>query len=63
MSSTDQPNIRRCAACNTNVYLCITKNELVDAIKANRCVAVDVMSKERTGPKTVRLMGAPRSAG
>lgn len=62
MSPTDQPNIRRCASCDTNVYLCITKNELVDAIKANRCVAVDVMNKEKSGPKTKRLTGEPRCA-
>lgn len=61
LSPTDKPNIRHCATCDTNVHLCVTKNELVDSIKANRCVAVDVLSREKAKPRTVRMMGAPRS--
>ncbi len=54
------PKIRSCETCNSHVYLCDTDEELLNAIKGNKCVAVinfndvDLSAFEHNGPE---LMG------
>jgi hypothetical protein len=38
--ATDTENIRFCDACDKEVHLCDTKEELADSVLLNRCVAV-----------------------
>ncbi len=40
MDTTDSPDIRFCRVCSENVYLCETDGELIEAIAANKCVAM-----------------------
>ena len=37
--ATDNKDIRFCDACDKEVYLCISRQELADSVLLNRCVA------------------------
>ena len=39
LATTDDPNVRRCVACNHDVYLCQTEAEFRDRARAGDCVA------------------------
>jgi hypothetical protein len=40
MDQTGKNNIKFCKVCEENVYLCINDQELIEALKNNRCVAM-----------------------
>lgn len=51
LSITAIENVRHCADCNKDVFLCHTNAELEESARLNRCVAVDRQGRtERTEP-------------
>ncbi len=60
---TDQANIRYCKNCDRGVHFCKNEQELLIAMKADRCVAIKV----EEGSKTINIIGgiapAPYSTG
>ncbi len=40
LSETSDPSVRFCLDCQREVYFCKTTEQLADAIRLNRCVAV-----------------------
>ncbi len=58
------PKVRFCDDCKKSVHLCDTGDELVDAIKNNRCVAIPKNTEPRLGrrtpPDSSHTLGLPR---
>ena len=40
LQETEDSEIRHCKDCNKNVYRCTTDEDIADAIKRDRCVAI-----------------------
>lgn len=40
MEQTQEPNIRHCSGCKKDVFQVSTKEELLEAIQLNRCIAI-----------------------
>ena len=57
------PKVRFCDDCKKSVHLCETGDELVDAIKNNRCVAIpqniESGSGKRNSPDYSHTLGLP----
>ena len=57
------PKVRFCDDCRKSVHLCETDDELVDAIKNNRCVAIPKNTEpglgKRTLPDSLHTVGLP----
>ena len=58
------PTVRFCDDCKKSVHLCATDDELVDAIKNNRCVAIPKNTEPGLGrrmpPDSTHTLGLPR---
>ena len=53
-------NIRYCSECEENVFFCNTDEELVEAIRGNRCVAIVRVKEKQRGSREMRAeLGRP----
>ncbi|MEZ5592974.1 MAG: hypothetical protein R3F53_20625 [Gammaproteobacteria bacterium] len=52
---TEDQNIKYCNECDRGVHFCSTANDLLEAMKNDWCVAVDVESTDDL--RSVRLLG------
>ncbi len=60
MVLTNDDKVRHCGACEKNVYLIDDSDELFEAIKQNRCVAIiddEVTLIHRTSGLVIRYIG------
>jgi hypothetical protein len=55
--STEREDIRYCSECDRGVYRCGTDDELAEAIKYNRCVAVTLDDRGHQLPQDEWLLG------
>lgn len=59
---TDEADVRYCGKCEKNVYFCHTDTELWEAIRLNRCIAIDADQSDGSAPKRQErtvFMGSP----
>lgn len=62
LKSTEEADVRYCQKCEKNVYFCHSDKQLWDAIRLNRCIAIDADQADGSEPKKAEprvLMGSP----
>lgn len=66
LTETNNSKVRFCSKCEKTVHLCLTSNELKEAIEQNLCVAVRISSaasepKERLGDPFAFIASPPQA--
>lgn len=46
LTKSDNPDVRFCNECQKNVYFCRSDDELAEAVKQDRCVAIERSSDQ-----------------
>jgi hypothetical protein len=60
LAPTTHPDVKFCGMCQREVFLCQDDESLVESIRLNRCVAID-MENHVQQPQKLVLMGSMRA--
>ena len=60
LTATASPLVKFCGTCNHDVFLCSTQNEVDEASKLKRCIAIDNnLQQEPSDDVSMKTLGIP----